>query len=232
MPSEPVRLAVAEIFITPLGTGDSTIREYIRALLPIVEASGLTYQLTAMGTQVEGPVDRWREVRQRIHAEVCERGYDSERGTFVQSYGSKNLDASLLLIPTTGFLPATDARVRGTIEAVERHLFVDGFVRRYDTHATDDGLPAGEGAFLACSFWLVDALRLSGREADARQLFERLLGLRNDVGLLSEQYDTETKRLVGNFPQAFSHIALVNSAHNLSRTAKPAEQRSARNGDE
>jgi len=182
--------------------------------------------------KVEGPVDRWREVRQRIHAEVCERGYDSERGTFVQSYGSKNLDASLLLIPTTGFLPATDARVRGTIEAVERHLFVDGFVRRYDTHATDDGLPAGEGAFLACSFWLVDALRLSGREADARQLFERLLGLRNDVGLLSEQYDTETKRLVGNFPQAFSHIALVNSAHNLSRTAKPAEQRSARNGDE
>ena len=182
--------------------------------------------------KVEGPVDRWREVRQRIHAEVCERGYDSERGTFVQSYGSKNLDASLLLIPTTGFLPATDARVRGTIEAVERHLFVDGFVRRYDTHATDDGLPAGEGAFLACSFWLVDALRLSGREADARQLFERLLGLRNDVGLLSEQYDTETKRLVGNFPQAFSHIALVNSAHNLSHTAKPAEQRSARNGDE
>jgi GH15 family glucan-1,4-alpha-glucosidase len=182
--------------------------------------------------KVEGPVDRWREVRQRIHAEVCERGYDSERGTFVQSYGSKNLDASLLLIPTTGFLPATDARVRGTIEAVERHLFVDGFVRRYDTHATDDGLPAGEGAFLACSFWLVDALRLSGREADARQLFERLLGLRNDVGLLSEQYDTETKRLVGNFPQAFSHIALVNSAHNLSRTAKPSEQRSARNGDD
>jgi GH15 family glucan-1,4-alpha-glucosidase len=182
--------------------------------------------------KVEGPVDRWREVRQRIHAEVCERGYDSERGTFVQSYGSKNLDASLLLIPTTGFLPATDARVRGTIEAVERHLFVDGFVRRYDTHATDDGLPAGEGAFLACSFWLVDALRLSGRAADARQLFERLLGLRNDVGLLSEQYDTEAKRLVGNFPQAFSHIALVNSAHNLSRTAKPAEQRSARNGDQ
>ena len=128
---------------------------------------------------------------------------------------SKNLDASLLLIPTTGFLPATDPRVRGTIEAVERHLFVDGFVRRYDTHTTDDGLPPGEGAFLACSFWLVDALLLSGRADDARQLFERLLGLRNDVGLLAEEYDTETKRLVGNFPQAFSHIALVNSAHNL-----------------
>ena len=184
------------------------------------------------GNKVEGPVARWREVRQRIHAEVCARGFNSELGSFVQSYDSKNLDASLLLIPTTGFLPADDPRIRGTIEAVERHLFVDGFVRRYDTHTTDDGLPPGEGAFLACSFWLVDALRLSGREADARQLFERLLGLRNDVGLLSEQYDTETKRLVGNFPQAFSHIALVNSAHNLSHTAKPAEQRSARNGDE
>jgi len=179
--------------------------------------------------KLEGPVARWREVRQRIHAEVCERGFDSERGTFVQCYGSKNLDASLLLIPTTGFLPPTDARVRGTIEAIERHLFVDGFVRRYDTHATDDGLPAGEGAFLACSFWLVDALLLSGREDDARRLFERLLALRNDVGLLAEEYDTETKRLVGNFPQAFSHIALVNSAHNLGHTAKPAEQRSSRN---
>jgi GH15 family glucan-1,4-alpha-glucosidase len=175
-----------------------------------------------------GPVARWREVRERIHAEVCERGFDNERGTFVQSYGSKNLDASLLLIPTTGFLPPADARVRGTIAAIERHLFVDGFVKRYDTHATDDGLPAGEGAFLACSFWLVDALILSGREDDARQLFERLLTLRNDVGLLAEQYDTETKRLVGNFPQAFSHIALVNSAHNLSHAAKPAHQRAAR----
>jgi len=180
--------------------------------------------------KVEGPIERWREVRKRIHAEVCARGFDQQRGTFVQSYGSKNLDASLLLIPTTGFLPATDPRVRGTIEAVERHLFVDGFVRRYDTHATDDGLPAGEGAFLACSFWLVDALLLSGRADDARQLFERLLGLRNDVGLLAEEYDCGSKRLVGNFPQAFSHIALINSAHNLGHMAKPAEQRSRRNG--
>ena len=180
------------------------------------------------GNKVEGPVARWREVRQRIHAEVCARGFNSEIGSFVQSYDSKNLDASLLLIPTTGFLPADDPRIRGTIEAVERHLFVDGFVRRYDTHTTDDGLPPGEGAFLACSFWLVDALLLSGRQDDARQLFERLLGLRNDVGLLAEQYDTGAKRLVGNFPQAFSHIALVNSAHNLGHAVKPAQQRSAR----
>ena len=182
--------------------------------------------------KVEGPVTRWCEVRQRIHTEVCARGFNRELGSFVQAYDSKNLDASLLLIPTTGFLPAEDPRVRGTIEAVERHLFVDGFVGRYDTHTTDDGLPPGEGAFLACSFWLVDALLLSGRANDARQLFERLLGLRNDVGLLAEEYDTETKRLVGNFPQAFSHIALVNSAHNLSHTAKPAEQRSSRDNGE
>ena len=180
------------------------------------------------GNKVEGPVARWREVRQRIHVEVCARGFNSELGSFVQSYDSKNLDASLLLIPTTGFLPADDPRIRGTIEAVERHLFVDGFVRRYDTHTTDDGLPPGEGAFLACSFWLVDALLLSGRQDDARQLFERLLGLRNDVGLLAEEYDTGAKRLVGNFPQAFSHIALVNSAHNLGHAVKPAQQRSAR----
>ena len=182
--------------------------------------------------KVEGPVERWREVRQRIHTEVCARGFNRELGSFVQAYDSKNFDASLLLIPTTGFLPADDPRVRGTIEAVERHLFVDGFVGRYDTHTTDDGLPPGEGAFLACSFWLVDALLLSGRANDARQLFERLLGLRNDVGLLAEEYDTETKQLVGNFPQAFSHIALVNSAHNLSHTAKPAEQRSSRDNGE
>ena len=184
------------------------------------------------GNKVEGPVARWREVRQRIHVEVCARGFNSELGSFVQSYDSKNLDASLLLIPTTGFLPADDPRIRGTIEAVERHLFVDGFVRRYDTHTTDDGLPPGEGAFLACSFWLVDALLLSGRQDDARQLFERLLGLRNDVGLLAEEYDTGAKRLVGNFPQAFSHIALVNSAHNLGHAVKPAQQRSARDNAE
>ena len=177
---------------------------------------------------VEGPLTRWRDVRRRIHDEVCASGFDQELGSFVQSYGSQELDASLLLLPTTGFLPPSDPRVRGTIEAVERHLFVDGFVLRYNTHTSPDGLPPGEGAFLACTFWLVDALLLIGREDDARRLFDRLLGLRNDVGLLSEEYDTKAHRLVGNFPQAFSHIALVNSAHNLARATKPAEQRAAR----
>lgn len=176
---------------------------------------------------LEGPAGRWRMVRQRIHDEVCIRGFDSQRGCFVQSYGSKELDASLLLLPTVGFLPATDPRIRGTIEAVERRLFVDGFLLRYDTATSNDGLPEGEGAFLACSFWLADAYVLIGRVDDARRLFERLLSLRNDVGLLAEEYDTRAKRLVGNFPQAFSHIALINTAHNLARVTKPVEQRSA-----
>jgi GH15 family glucan-1,4-alpha-glucosidase len=177
---------------------------------------------------LEGPVDRWRALRDTIHAEVCSHGYDSNIGSFVQSYGSPYLDASLLLIPTTGFLPADDPRVRGTIAAVERRLFVDGFLHRYDTRTTDDGLPAGEGAFLACSFWMADAYTLIGRLDDAKELFERLLALRNDVGLLAEEYDTHAKRQVGNFPQAFSHIALVNTAHNLGRAVKPAEQRAQR----
>ena len=181
-------------------------------------------------SKLEGPIARWRDLRRRIHAEVCECGFDRERGSFVQSYGSRALDASLLLIPTTGFLPPDDPRVRGTIAAIERELFVDGFVMRYDTTTTNDGLPPGEGAFLACSFWLADAMQLTGRTAEARDLFERLLGLRNDLGLLAEEYDTRARRLVGNFPQAFSHIALINSAHNLGRTTKPAEQRAARNG--
>jgi GH15 family glucan-1,4-alpha-glucosidase len=177
---------------------------------------------------LEGPLDRWRDVRQRIHDEVCARGFDRELGSFVQAFGSKELDASLLLIPTTGFLPPDDPRVRGTVDAVERRLFVDGFVLRYDSQSASDGLPPGEGAFLACSFWLADAMLLTGRAADARRLFERLLELRNDVGLLAEEYDTTAKRLVGNFPQAFSHIALVNTAHNLARATKPAEQRASR----
>jgi GH15 family glucan-1,4-alpha-glucosidase len=179
-------------------------------------------------TGLKGPGARWRDTRQRIHAEVCAHGFDQELGSFVQAYGSKNLDASLLLLPTTGFLAPTDPRVRSTIEAVERHLFVDGFVIRYDTARTEDGLPPGEGAFLACSFWLADAFLLIGRPADARRLFERLLGLTNDVGLLAEEYDTRSRRLVGNFPQAFSHIALINTAHNLGHAIKPAEQRAAR----
>jgi GH15 family glucan-1,4-alpha-glucosidase len=174
---------------------------------------------------LDGPIARWRTLHRTIHDDICARAFDQELGSFVQAYGSKELDASLLLIPTVGFLPATDPRVRGTIEAVERHLLVHGFVRRYDTNRTADGLPAGEGAFLACSFWLADAYALLGRLDDARRLFERLLDLRNDVGLLAEEYDTHAGRLVGNFPQAFSHVALVNTAHNLARRTKPAEQR-------
>jgi GH15 family glucan-1,4-alpha-glucosidase len=144
----------------------------------------------------------------------------------VRSYGSKELDASLLLLPAVGFLPPEDPRIRATVEAVERELLVDGFVRRYDTRKSDDGLPAGEGVFLACSFWLVDAYLMLGRREDAVRLFERLLALRNDLGLLSEEYDPHASRQVGNFPQAFSHLALVNSASNLAHHAKPAEQRS------
>ena len=176
---------------------------------------------------LEGSLDRWRALRQRVHDEVCERGYNAEIGSFVQSYGAKELDASLLLMATTGFLPPSDPRIRGTIEAIERRLLVDGFLLRYDTGTGVDGLPPGEGAFLACTFWLADAYVLLGRADDARRVFERLLTLRNDVGLLSEEYDTEAKRLAGNFPQAFSHIALINTAHNLSRATKPAHQRSS-----
>ena len=175
---------------------------------------------------LEGPVDRWRTIQREIHAEVCERGFNRARGCFVQAYGSTQLDASLLLLPTTGFLPASDPRVTATIEAVERELLCDGFVMRYDTGKADDGLQAGEGVFLACSFWLADAYVLLGRIDEARALFERLLSLRNDLGLLSEEYDTRLRRQVGNFPQAFSHVALVNTAHNLSHAAKPVHQRS------
>jgi GH15 family glucan-1,4-alpha-glucosidase len=174
-----------------------------------------------------GPVERWRAIRAAIHAEVCEKGFNPRIGAFVRAYGSDELDASALLISTVGFLPPTDARMRGTVDAVARNLMRDGFVLRYDTATAADGLPPREGAFLACSFWLVDALVLLGRDAEARPLFDRLLALRNDVGLLSEEYDPAAKRLVGNVPQAFSHIALINSAHNLTHAQKPAEQRSA-----
>ena len=177
---------------------------------------------------LDGPVGDWRRLRDEIHEDVCRHGYDPGLDAFVQAYGSKRLDASLLLLPVVGFLPPEDPRVRGTVAAIERHLVADGLVRRYDTAATDDGLPPGEGAFLACSFWLVDAYVLQGRTAEARRLFERLLALRNDVGLLAEEYDPRAGRLVGNFPQAFSHLALVEAAYNLTRTAKPAEQRADR----
>ena len=178
---------------------------------------------------LEGPVERWRAVAAEIHDQVCRRGFDPELGSFVQSYGSKQLDASLLLLPSVGFLPPDEPRMLGTLKAIEQRLLVDGFVRRYDIDA-DDGLPPGEGVFLACSFWLVDAYILQKRFADARALFDRLLALRNDVGLLSEEYDPAAQRLVGNFPQAFTHVALVNSAFNLTRAEKPAEQRAAGGG--
>ena len=177
-----------------------------------------------------GPGERWRAVRDEIHADVCKNGYDAELGSFVQSYGSKELDASLLLIPLVGFLPASDERVRGTIAAIERNLVVDGLVLRYRTQESGvDGLPPGEGVFLPCSFWLVDCLELLGRSEDAYALFERLIALANDVGLLSEEYDPREKRMLGNFPQAFTHLALVNSAFNvLPHLPSPMHRRHAR----
>jgi GH15 family glucan-1,4-alpha-glucosidase len=177
---------------------------------------------------LEGPLETWKALRAEIHEDVCRNGFDAGLGSFVQSYGSGKLDASLLQLPCLGFLPPQDPRIRGTVEAVERNLLADGFVLRYDPSETDDGLSQHEGAFLACSFWLADAYAMLGRTDDAKRLFERLLALRNDVGLLSEEYDASVRRQVGNVPQAFSHIALVNTAHNLTRAAMPAEQRAGR----
>ena len=165
-------------------------------------------------TQVEGPLSRWRAIRDAIHTEVCSRGFDSSQNTFTQAFGTRHLDASLLLIPQVGFLPIDDPRVTGTIAAVERELVHHGLVLRYRTEG-QDGLPPGEGAFLACSFWLADAYALSGRTEEAHRLFTRLLSLRNDVGLLAEEYDPVAGRQLGNFPQAFSHVGLVNTAYNL-----------------
>jgi GH15 family glucan-1,4-alpha-glucosidase len=164
---------------------------------------------------LQGPGDAWRTARDEIRDEVLREAWDEDRGSFVQSYGSKALDASLLILPLVGFLPADDPRMARTIEAIERELVVDGLVRRYDPAEADDGLPGDEGSFLMCSFWLVDCLEQMGRRDEARERFERLLDLRNDVGLLAEQYDTRARRLVGNFPQAFSHVSLIHSARNL-----------------
>lgn len=176
---------------------------------------------------LSGPIKDWRRIRDQIHHDVCTHGYDQDLGHFVQVYGGKELDASLLLMTSVGFLPPTDPRVLATIEAIERELLVGGFVKRYDTsRAANDGLPPGEGMFLACSFWLADAYQMLGRVEDAEELFERLLALRNDLGLLSEEYDPDQRCLVGNFPQAFSHISLINTAHNLARAEKPSNQRS------
>jgi GH15 family glucan-1,4-alpha-glucosidase len=174
---------------------------------------------------VPGPVERWRELRSRIHRNVCEKGFSRKRHAFVQSYGSEALDASLLLIPITGFLPNDDPRVKSTTEAIRRDLTLDGLVMRYRTEDSMDGLPPGEGVFLACSFWLADNLCMQGRWGEAHELFERLLDISNDVGLLAEEYDPGERRQLGNYPQAFSHVALVNTAMNLGERDKPAEQR-------
>jgi len=173
-----------------------------------------------------GDLTRWTQLRDAIHADICAHAFHHGLNSFVQSYGSDELDASLLLLPLVGFLPADDARMRGTVAAIERHLLVDGFVRRYRSESDVDGLGGGtEGVFLACSFWLVDNYTLLGRWDDAQRLYERLLALRNDVGLLAEQYDVRVQRQVGNFPQAFSHVAIINSARNLMRRHGPARER-------
>jgi len=171
------------------------------------------------------PDNNWREIAEQIHAEVCEKAFDKAQNTFTVAYGIPYLDGSLLLIPTTGFLPPDDPRIIGTVKAVEGRLLADGLVLRHDPTNPENAHRRGEGAFLACSFWLVDAYELVGRHEDARRLMERLLALRNDLGLLAEEYDVVKRRQVGNFPQAFSHVALINSVHNLSRPEKPIEQR-------
>ena len=177
-----------------------------------------------------GPVDRWRRLRAEIHEEVCREGFNVELNAFTQSYGSDELDASTLLIPLLGFLPADDPRVVGTVEAVQRDLTRDGFVERYRGRELNDvdGLQGNEGVFLPCSFWLVDALLMLGRDDEARALFEKLLDVSNDLGLLAEEYDPGERRLLGNFPQAFTHVGLVNSAYNLSHHTGPGHQRGRR----
>ena len=169
------------------------------------------------------PVERWRTLADQVKAEVCEKGFNKEKNSFVQYYGSDQLDSSLLMLARVGFLPPDDPRIIGTVDAIQRELMVDGFVQRYPTSDDDsvDGLPAGEGTFLMTTFWLVDNLALIGREQEARELFERLRGLQNDVGMFSEEYDTKAKRLIGNFPQAFSHLGFIVSASHLS-AAQPS----------
>ncbi len=189
----------------------------------------VAFDRAAMAVESEGhkdPARRWRQIADEIYAEVCERGFDRDLNSFVQAYGSKRLDASLLLLPLVGFLPAADPRIKGTLAAIEDRLLIDNeFVLRYETENPGDGLPAGEGVFLACSFWLVDNYILQGRYAEARKLFDRLLSRCNDVGLLAEELDPLTGRMLGNFPQAYSHVGLINCALNLSRQTGPAEER-------
>lgn len=174
---------------------------------------------------MSGDAERWKRLRDTIHAEVCARGYSARRGAFVQAYGSDETDASLLMLPLVGFIEAEDPRMVGTLKFIEQQLLKDGFVVRYQTKSNVDGLPEGEGAFLLCSFWLADNYALAGKRNKARELFEMLLDLRNDVGLLAEEYDPRAKRMLGNFPQAFSHVGLVNTARNLAGRGGPAEDR-------
>ncbi|MFJ3423298.1 glycoside hydrolase family 15 protein [Streptomyces sp. NPDC086082] len=189
-------------------------RHFVHSKVMVWVAADRAVRTLEEYADLSGDLEGWRELRDEVHRDVCEKGYDPERNTFTQYYGSQELDAALLLIPRFGFLPADDPRVVGTVDAVREALGHDGFVRRYDTAADTpvDGLPGDEGAFLACSFWLVDALQMTGRRKEARVLFERLVGLANDVGLLAEEYDPVAGRQLGNFPQAFSHIGLVNTA--------------------
>ncbi len=173
---------------------------------------------------LNGQLERWRALRETVHAQVCREGFDAHRNAFVQQYGSKSLDASLLMIPLVRFLPPEDPRASGTIEAIRSELLVDGLLRRYSTDDGIDRLPPGEGTFLPCSFWLADNLAMVGRHGEATALFERLLSLCNDVGLISEGYDTNERRMVGNFPQAMTHVALINAARNLSVPRAPRER--------
>ncbi len=175
--------------------------------------------------RLEGPIEKWKALRDRIHNEVCRRGWNEARGAFVQSFGADELDASLLMMPLVGFLPAEDPRIRRTVEAIDRELRKDGFVHRYTPAAEVDGLPEGEGAFLLCTFWFADVLELMGRHDEALRTFQQILEIRNDLGLLAESYDVGARRQLGNFPQAFSHVGLVNTARNLSRRGGPAEDR-------
>jgi GH15 family glucan-1,4-alpha-glucosidase len=183
--------------------------------------------LLAEQLKYDAPVHKWKAIRDAIHKEICEKAFNKKKKCFVQAYGSKELDAALLLMPAVGFLPGSDRRVKATVKAIERELMPKGLVLRYDTRTVGDGLPPGEGVFLACSFWMVSALKAVGRKRDAKALFERLLKLRSDLGLLAEEYDLEHQRMVGNFPQAFSHIALVNAAFYLEEGQR-ARKRSLR----
>jgi GH15 family glucan-1,4-alpha-glucosidase len=173
---------------------------------------------------LDGPLETWRMLRDTIHRDVCDHGFDRVQNAFVESYGSQLLDASILLLPAVGFLPARDPRVRGTLEAIERHMMRDGFVLRHDPREVSDEQQPIEGAFLACSLWLADAYVLAGEIDKAQALFDRVVGVANDLGLLAEEYDSGAKRQTGNFPQALTHIALINTAHNLSDAKKPLEK--------